>query len=654
MQLVIRGSNINVEHAADTPTRQLGLMYRNFLPPNAGMLFSFPDSSDRSFWMKNTYIPLSIAYIDEQGVILNIEDMEPQNLDGVRSVGPAMYALETNKGWFDEHGISAGDIVQGLMSRPTMVSEAREFNLSSPDFYYREAVEEVVEGIMTQIGADISAGSFTDTYLWDYPITPATWIEYYEDDGAAFFDVNVDITPMAFEEDHPGWNIDADAGFGESSEASIQVRIQFDENLAWTPEIATTIEQELFNALPHEIHHLTQRGKPFERPNCPATPPAEGDSYFNYFTQACEVPAFLIGFRGEASRSGMAIEKLIDTYLNNYVQVGKISTDESQKVKTRWLGHEQWNDKSMQEALLRNYVRQLLIEATTLPQEYFAAIDDAVSASQFWEQPNSQEDIDEYSSTSGSVMGTPAAIALSEALHQAMEDVGLDIDILVRSHYTTDIDGMTLHPDHPAWPDRWLIDAKWYVSKERPGRNTIDIEIMTSEEEDDILSSLDQAALMRHITQTVRHELVHYQQMKRQADSKEISEMEAFKEMLADPSQVPNRNKPKYWEVWEPTGKIDPETGEEIIQKDGWKHEEYTQDYLRSHIEVDAHAHDGAEELLAVYGKEDSLDMLRHGFDTTDPKMPNAIKHYFEMLPADDPTLDKFRKKLYTQLDRMS
>jgi hypothetical protein len=130
--------------------------------------------------------------------------------------------------------------------------------------------------------------------------------------------------------------------------------------------------------------------------------------------------------------------------------------------------------------------------------------------------------------------------------------------------------------------------------------------------------------------------------------------MEAFKEMLADPSQIPDRNKPEYWEVWEPTGKIDPETKEEIIRKEGWKHEEYTQDYLRSHIEVDAHAHDGAEELLAVYGKEDSFDMLRYGFNTTDPKMPNAIKHYFEMLPEDDPALDKFRKKLFTQLERMA
>jgi hypothetical protein len=130
--------------------------------------------------------------------------------------------------------------------------------------------------------------------------------------------------------------------------------------------------------------------------------------------------------------------------------------------------------------------------------------------------------------------------------------------------------------------------------------------------------------------------------------------MEAFKEMLADPSQIPNRNKPEYWEVWEPTGKIDPKTKEEIIRKEGWKHKEYTQDYLRSHIEVDAHAHDGAEELLAVYGEKASMDMLRYGFDVSDPQMPNAIKHYFEMLPEDDPALDKFRKKLFTQLERMA
>jgi uncharacterized membrane protein (UPF0127 family) len=644
---------VNVELADCDPTRQLGLMYRHHLPENTGMLFSWPQESIRSFWMKNTTLPLSIAYISGDGRVLNIEDLNPLDLTSIPSAAPAAHALEMNRGWFKKNGVSAGSRIKGLIESK-LLRELAEFNFSSSDFYYKEIVEEVVDDILKSLIDGFHKDTFTNTYLWDYPIAPDIWTEYYGDDELAYFDVSVEIIPTIFKADHPGWNIDANAGFGESSEALVHVSIQFSESIEWAPELVDRLRQELFNVIPHEIHHLTQEGKPFERPNCPIAPPAEGDSYFHYFSQACEVPSFLIGFRGEAAQSDLAIGKLIDSYLNNYIKVGKINQDEAEEIKSNWLGHEVWDKEIVQERLIRSYVRALLIEATELPSQYHQKIDAAVTASQFWLQDNSQEEIDEYSSTSGTVMGTDAAEALSLALHQAMEDVGLDVDILVRSHMTDDKEGMTLHPDHPAWPNRWLVDAKWYVSQERQGRNTIDIEIMTSEEDDDIVSSLDQAALMRHITQTIRHELVHYEQMKKQAASKELDEMEAFKEMLADPSQIPDRNKPEYWEVWEPTGKIDPETKEEIIRKEGWKHEEYTQDYLRSHIEVDAHAHDGAEELLAVYGKEDSFDMLRYGFNTTDPKMPNAIKHYFEMLPEDDPALDKFRKKLFTQLERMA
>ena len=302
--------------------------------------------------------------------------------------------------------------------------------------------------------------------------------------------------------------------------------------------------------------------------------------------------------------------------------------------------------------LLRRYIRELLVEASELPSEYFSVIDGAVTSSQFWNEPNSQEDIDYYDTGAGGVMGTPAAEALDVSLQQAMNDVGLDIDVLVRSHDTDDLEGMSLHPDHPAWPNRWLIDAKWYVSKERPGRNTIDIEIMTSENEDNIDSVLDSGALVRHITQTIRHEIVHYTQMKKQAKSKGLDDLGAFTEMLSDPSQVPNENDPRYWDVYEPTGKFD-DKGNEIIHKDGFKDDVYKKDYLSSHIEVDAHAHDAAEELLAVYSDSEIKKILRGKVDTADRKLPNAILHYFEILGSKDPATHKFLGKLYTQVEKM-
>lgn len=283
----------------------------------------------------------------------------------------------------------------------------------------------------------------------------------------------------------------------------------------------------------------------------------------------------------------------------------------------------------LRSALLGKYVhssRRNLAEASTLPEEYFTLIDSAISDSQFWKEPNTQDDIDIYDTSSGSVLGTPSAEALSQALRGALDASGLDMDILVRSHDTDDLEGLTLHPEHPAWPNRWLIDAKWYISKERPGRSTIDIELMTSEDEDDMRSSLQPAALVRHIAQTIRHELVHYHQMKKQAKNKGLDDSAAFEEMMNDPSQVPPAD-------------LD--------------NEEWQKEYLGSHIEIDAHAHDAAEELLAVYTDAEINDILKGSPDLSDPDMPNAILHYFRVLGPSDKSTQKFLSKLYTQVERM-
>ena len=113
-QLTINGVQFYVELAITERSRNEGLMFRESLSRDAGMLFVFPDSGPRSFWMKNTYIPLSIAYLNESGKILNIEHMTPFNLTGVKSVGHAKYALEMNRGWFWENGIQSGDTVSGI------------------------------------------------------------------------------------------------------------------------------------------------------------------------------------------------------------------------------------------------------------------------------------------------------------------------------------------------------------------------------------------------------------------------------------------------------------------------------------------------------------------------------------------------------------
>ncbi|MDC7221894.1 MAG: DUF192 domain-containing protein [Spirochaetales bacterium] len=106
--MTIKGHDITVELARTNEERQTGLMHRESLDEDRGMLFIFDDERTRSFWMKNTLIPLSIAYIDRDGVIVDIRDMEPLDTSSVPSAAPAMYALEVNQGKFREWGVRPG------------------------------------------------------------------------------------------------------------------------------------------------------------------------------------------------------------------------------------------------------------------------------------------------------------------------------------------------------------------------------------------------------------------------------------------------------------------------------------------------------------------------------------------------------------------
>ncbi len=118
VKLTLRQHTITVEVANKEATRMTGLMFRSSLPEDQGMLFVFPDDTVRAFWMKNTEIPLSIAYIDDQGKIENILEMPPYTEDSFYSQGPAKYALEMNKGWFSRYNLQAGDLVDGLKLAP--------------------------------------------------------------------------------------------------------------------------------------------------------------------------------------------------------------------------------------------------------------------------------------------------------------------------------------------------------------------------------------------------------------------------------------------------------------------------------------------------------------------------------------------------------
>ena len=118
IDLVIGNHRLVAEVAATEATRTTGLMNRFSLKPDHGMLFVFAEPQALAFWMHNTYVPLSIAFIDAKGRILNIEDMAPQTDSTHPSRGLALYALEMKKGWFSDRGIGPGAQVDGIDKVP--------------------------------------------------------------------------------------------------------------------------------------------------------------------------------------------------------------------------------------------------------------------------------------------------------------------------------------------------------------------------------------------------------------------------------------------------------------------------------------------------------------------------------------------------------
>ena len=104
---------INAEMATTDGQREIGLMFRPAMAANDGMLFTFERPGQQCFWMKNTLIPLSAAFIADDGSIVNVEAMKPQTLDGHCSTQPVRFVLEMNEGWFAKRGIKPGAKLRG-------------------------------------------------------------------------------------------------------------------------------------------------------------------------------------------------------------------------------------------------------------------------------------------------------------------------------------------------------------------------------------------------------------------------------------------------------------------------------------------------------------------------------------------------------------
>ena len=117
--LVLDGKKLGVQIARSERELAIGLMSRISMPADEGMVFIFPQAATQCFWMRNTLIPLSVAFIDAQGRIINLADMQPLSDDAHCSLKPAQFVLEANQGWFKKNGIKAGIKIEGIKAAET-------------------------------------------------------------------------------------------------------------------------------------------------------------------------------------------------------------------------------------------------------------------------------------------------------------------------------------------------------------------------------------------------------------------------------------------------------------------------------------------------------------------------------------------------------
>jgi len=118
VELTVGIHRIEAEVAHTQQTRMTGLMNRRAMAPQRGMLFVFDEARTHCMWMKNTFIPLSVAFLDDAGRIINVEDMQPHSEDNHCAAKPARYALEMNIGWFRQRHLGAGTPIANVERAP--------------------------------------------------------------------------------------------------------------------------------------------------------------------------------------------------------------------------------------------------------------------------------------------------------------------------------------------------------------------------------------------------------------------------------------------------------------------------------------------------------------------------------------------------------
>ena len=249
--------------------------------------------------------------------------------------------------------------------------------------------------------------------------------------------------------------------------------------------------------------------------------------------------------------------------------------------------------------------RPELNEKVELPKEIYTAMEEELMKSQFWTQDNEYEDIEEDTP----MPETPATQALTLAINKALQRAKLD-DIVGISHSSGDYSN-----------DLWR-SATIDVSEDGTPVIMILMNLFDSEE----LENFTPESSVKEVSAALRHEIVHIQQLKAQAKKQGIGLQDAFEKMMDDPKQVADR-------------------------KEYDTYEEFMQAYLAKHIEVDAHAHQAAENLLDKYDEQEALDVISKDLDLDDPALPDEVKKYHNF-DVEKKKMDKFRSKIYTYIKK--
>lgn len=273
--------------------------------------------------------------------------------------------------------------------------------------------------------------------------------------------------------------------------------------------------------------------------------------------------------------------------------------------------------------LLENW-RGYINEVTSFSPNIKKAIFKAIYNSKFWTKENSSEDIDLKSDEVDNMMGTPATEALQASLNNTVKQLGID-DLYFNVASSDDLYELGPDTQFGGYPNNWMTQGQYRGPyQELNYKHVVLIEIRPLSE-DYNLKDLDINVMVRKISTTINHELIHYYQLKKQAKSKGLSDMEAYREMVYDPKQVPTTDDRKT--------------------------------YLTRHGEIDAYAHEAAEQLIDTYGVQKSLKTIKNLSPENLEKYPEistVVLDYAEVL-RDNPTeLNKFRKKLYQQIQNQA